>query len=387
MKDVFIVGTGLVTPAGDGVDENCKSLIGGKTFFKQKNGAIVAEVSKQVESQIVEVRKDQYFRDIDRSAILAILASRQAIKKIKNTDLTKSIVMMGTSRGFENFLGAASKLFDKENTIKRYTGAISHTGCLSAAVAKDIQSKGITLTVSSACSSGLHSVGLATALLKQDMGSTAVVGGADSALSKFVLAQLKDLGVLSNDHENKYPCRPLDPYRSGTVFGEGASALALSVKPTAPPLAKIVGYGGSVENGLKPGTTQNGFGLQEAIGNALTQAKIKPSDIDVIVGHLTGTQVGDSAEFACYQTVFGGKLPTLTFNKWCLSHLMGASGVANTTLACEIFSQKNIHTKPYLKTEAPWGREKNIKPRYILVTSLGYGGNAAVLILERPKDT
>jgi 3-oxoacyl-(acyl-carrier-protein) synthase len=148
-------------------------------------------------------------------------------------------------------------------------------------------------------------------------------------------------------------------------------------------LARIAGYGAATETGTMTGISTDGHALQTAILQALEQAELSPSGIDLIVGHGAGTRKGDEAEFQAYRAVFGEEIPQLTFHKWMTGHMFGASAACSVALAVEHMLSRQIPALPYWPEAgtALGMRPMSRKIEAILVAALGFGGNAAALVL------
>src|SRR5690606_38436674 len=100
---------------------------------------------------------------------------------------------------------------------------------------------------------------------------------------------------------------------------------------------------------------------------------------DVIVMHAPGTVAGDNAEFAAIKAVFGENLPLLTSNKWKMGHTFGASGMLSIEFGILMMTHQYFVGIPYLNLAS-----RPHKIRSVLVNSVGFGGNAVSILLERP---
>jgi 3-oxoacyl-[acyl-carrier-protein] synthase I len=141
--------------------------------------------------------------------------------------------------------------------------------------------------------------------------------------------------------------RPFDRARNGSVFGEGAGALALDTEAAAAARgAKIVGEflgGGYVTEGCGLlGIRDDGDGVARAIRAALADAGLDASDVGMVVAHGNGTVQSDATEALGLRRVFGDACPPVTAFKWAIGHLIAAAGIVETTLALAALRAKRV---------------------------------------------
>ena len=246
-------------------------------------------------------------------------------------------------------------------------------------------------TLSNACSSGAHAIGLAADWIRLGKCEIAIAGGFDG-LGLSTLAGLSILRTISPD-----AIRPFDARRNGTLFGEGAAMVVLESETSlrargATPLAEFIGW--SVSNNAHHLTApdKGGAGLARAMQGALRNGGIEADKIGYINAHGTGTQYNDLAETQAIHSVFGAHANNLAVSsiKAATSHLMGAAGSLET-IACALALRDQI-LPPTLNLEESdpecdldyvplQARESPIE--YALTNSSGIGGNNASLILKR----
>jgi 3-oxoacyl-[acyl-carrier-protein] synthase II len=246
------------------------------------------------------------------------------------------------------------------------------------------------LSLSNACSSGAHALGLACDWLRLGRAEIVLCGGYDG-LGLSTLAGLSILRTISPD-----ACRPFDLNRSGTIFGEGAAILVLetwesALKRDAKVYAEVLGH--AINNNAHHLTApdKDGRGLESVMLRALRDAGIGPSEIDYINAHGTGTQYNDLAETQAIKRVLGERARQVPVSsiKAATSHTMGAAG-ALEAIAC-VLALQNQTLPPTLNYETPdpacdldivpnKGRSHAI--RTVLSNSSGIGGNNASVVLR-----
>jgi 3-oxoacyl-[acyl-carrier-protein] synthase-1 len=134
--------------------------------------------------------------------------------------------------------------------------------------------------------------------------------------------------------------RPFDAQRSGSVFGEGAGALALETEASAkarnvPVLGEVLGGGYMSEASGLLAIRDDGDGVARAIEAALADAGIVAAAVGMIVAHGNGTEQSDASEAVALRRVFGAKCPPVTAFKWSLGHLIAAAGIVEATIALD----------------------------------------------------
>lgn len=171
--------------------------------------------------------------------------------------------------------------------------------------------RGINLTVSAACASGSHSIGLAYFLIKSGFQDIVITGGAQE-INKYAMSSFDGLGVFSNrEGDPTKASRPFDAGRDGLIPSGGGATLILESYESAMArganiIAEIGGYGFSSNGGHI--STPNVEGPATAMKRALDDAKLSASDIEYINAHATSTPVGDANEAKAIFEVFGEKI-------------------------------------------------------------------------------
>ena len=250
-------------------------------------------------------------------------------------------------------------------------------------------------TISTACSSGLHAIGLAKQAIEKGVCDFAVAIGTD-ALCGLTQKGFDSLMLLDESGSAK----PFDKNRAGIKLGEGAGGIVL-VSPKLYDEAEffIIGSGSSCDAHHATAPHPTGDGAISAINQAIESAGIKPSDIDWICSHGTGTIDNDSAEIKAYRAVFGGSptagennIPPFMSFKGEIGHTLAASGAIETAMAIEAMRKKIIPvSKGFSEFDEEIGIAPNIRitdcsAKYILKVSFGFGGNNAALVVENARN-
>ena len=200
---------------------------------------------------------------------------------------------------------------------------------------------------------GLLAVIEAAEALRQGEADRALAIGHDTPIEPQNVLFYQRCGLLARDG-----LRPFDRARSGSVFGEGAGALALETEESARArhatvLGEVLG-GGNMGDGMGLlAVRDDGDGVVRAIGAALADAHVEPRDIGMIVAHGNGTAASDASEAAALRRVFGAQCPPVTAFKWALGHLIAAAGILETTVALAALRRQKVPGIATLTDVAP----------------------------------
>jgi 3-oxoacyl-[acyl-carrier-protein] synthase-1 len=254
--------------------------------------------------------------------------------------------------------------------------------------------KGINITMSAACASGSHSIGMGYLLIKQGLQERVICGGAQE-INVYAMGSFDGLGAFSVRHDApEKASRPFDRDRDGLVPSGGAATVIIeslesALKRNAKIYGEIVGYGFS-SNGDHI-SNPNFDGQYRSLIMSLKQSGLGPKDIDYINAHATSTPVGDSTEAQVLSEVFGSKIP-ISSTKGMTGHecwMAGASEIVYSLLMME-----NNFIAPNINFENPDedSAKINIVPNMVefqmdcfLSNSFGFGGTNSSLIIKKYK--
>lgn len=256
--------------------------------------------------------------------------------------------------------------------------------------------RGVNFTVSAACASGSHSIGLGYMLIKQGLQEMVLCGGAQET-NYYSMATFDALSAFSiRMDEPAKASRPFDKDRDGLVPSGGAAALVLeeyehAVKRGANIIAEVVGYGFSSNGG---GISQpNDEGCVIAMTRALNDAGIAADDIDYVNAHATSTHQGDMFEAIALNRLFGGKKALISSTKSMTGHECWMAG-ASEIVYCTIMMQ-NSFVAPNINFENPDEYSKNLniaattvnrELKVVLSNSFGFGGTNSALVIKSISD-
>jgi len=244
--------------------------------------------------------------------------------------------------------------------------------------------EGPALAISTACSSSAKVFAAAYRYLRAGLCDAAVVGGVDS------LCLTTLYGFRSLELTSPQPCRPWDIDRNGLSLGEAAGFALLEWPGPATGGPLLLGYGESSDAYHMSAAHPEGVGAMLAMQQALTNAGLRPAQVDYINLHGTATPSNDASEDRAIVQAFGTRTPCSSTKGW-TGHTLGAAGITEAVFAClcleHDFIPACLNTRqPDPKLSAsivltPQWRPVNV----VLSNSFGFGGtNCSLLFGKKP---
>ena len=256
--------------------------------------------------------------------------------------------------------------------------------------------RGINFTISAACASGSHSIGIGYLLIKQGLQDRVLVGGAQET-NFYSMATFDALGAFSKrmDEPTK-ASRPFDRDRDGLIPSGGAAALLLedydsAVARGAHIIAEVAGYGFSSNGG---GISQpSDEGCYIAMGRALNDAGLTVDDVDYVNAHATSTPQGDQFEAMALGRLFDGKRALISSTKGMTGHECWMAGASEAVYS--ILMMQHSFVAPNVNFEHPdeYSEKLNLatttvetEVNTVLSNSFGFGGTNSALVLRKLTD-
>lgn len=400
---VVITGMGIYSCIGITLDEVKNSLYEGKSGivldqerkeFGYQSG-LTGRVPKPDLKNLLNRRQRISMGEESEYAYLATLqALEQAQISQEFLDANEVGILYGNDSVSQAVIEATDIVREKKDTQLMGSGAIfkSMNSTVTMNLSTIFKLRGMNMTVSAACASGSHSLGLAYLLIKNGLQDIVVCGGAQET-NKYGMASFDGLGVFSKrENEPEKASRPFDKNRDGLIPSGGAATLIVESLESAkkrgvPIIAEIIGYGFSSNGGHI--STPNVDGPSSAMEKSLKQAGIKPEEIDYINAHATSTPIGDLNEAKAIHKIFGSEVP-VSSTKSMTGHecwMAGASEVIYSILMMQnSFIAPNINLDE-VDEEAKCinliGKTQNKKIDVFLSNSFGFGGTNSALILKK----
>ena len=336
---------------------------------------------------------------MSEEANYAYMASTQAFQQAGITDdyLLQNEVgcLFGNDSSAKPVIEAAHIMDEKHDTALLGYGYIfqSMNSTVNMNLSTIFHLRGVNFTVSAACASGSHSIGLGFMMIRQGLQEMVLCGGAQET-NHYSMASFDALGAFSVRMDDPtHASRPFDKDRDGLIPSGGAAALVLeeyehAVQRGATILAEVVGYGFSSNGGGISQPSDDGSVL--AMTRALQTAGMTPDDIDYINAHATSTHQGDMYEAIALGRMFNGKHALISSTKGLTGHecwMAGASEIVYSTL----MMQHNF-VAPNANFENPdeYSAQLNIaahtvdtEVNTVLSNSFGFGGTNSALVVKK----
>jgi 3-oxoacyl-[acyl-carrier-protein] synthase-1 len=407
MRRVVITGIGIYSTIGKSLDAVRDSL------YKGTSGIILDPARKEMgyrSGLTGYVERPSLKGVLDRRARVmlpeqgefAYMATREAFALAGiDQDYLDSHdigIIYGNDSSAQPVIEAIDIMREKKDTMMVGSGNVFQVlnSTVNMNLATIFRLKGINFTVSAACASGSHAIGLGAMFIRQGMQDIVVCGGAQE-INKYSMGNFDALGAFSvREDEPKRASRPFDKGRDGLVPSGGAATVILESLESAkhrgvPILGELIGYGFS-SNGehISNPTVQ---GPARSLRMAMRDSGLDVREISYINAHATSTPSGDASEARAIYDVFGSAATPVSSTKSMTGHecwMAGASEIVYSMLMMrDSFIAPNINfetpdddsTRLNIITKA---LNKNID--VFLSNSFGFGGTNSTLIVKKWKE-
>lgn len=404
MNRVVITGIGIYSCIGKNIEEVRDSLFNGKSGIifdpvRKEMGfrsALIGMVNEPVLKGILDRRSRAGMAEEAEYAYVSTIEALN-MAKIDGDFIDKNEVgiLFGNDSSARATVEATDILRAKKDTTLIGSGYVfqSMNSTVTMNLATIFKLRGVNFSISGACASGSHAIGMAYLLIKQGLQKHVICGGAQE-VNPFAFSSFDAIGAFSTrESDPTKASRPFDRDRDGLVPSGGAATIILesydeAVKRGAPILGEIIGYGFS-SNGDHI-SQPNIDGPMRSLQMAINQAGLGIKEIDYINAHATSTPIGDANEAKAIHAVFGEKNQPVTSTKSMTGHecwMAGASEIVYSTLMMQHnFVAPNINLENPDEDSAKLfipGKtlEKNIN--VYLSNSFGFGGTNSTLIVKK----
>ena len=405
-KRVVITGMGIYSCLGKTLDEVRDSLYTGKS------GIILDQARKEMGFrsgltaylEVPDLKKELSRNQrvyMPEQAKYAYCATVDALKHAGITqdylDSHEVGLLYGNDSSADAVVKSVDTMREKKDTTLVGSGAIfqSMNSTVTMNLACIFKLKGINLTVSGACASGSHAIGLGALLIKNGLQDMIVCGGAQE-VNPFSIGSFDGISAFSvRESDPTKASRPFDRDRDGLVPGGGAATVIIesyesAVKRGAPILAEVLSYGFSSNRDHI--SVPNVDGPSRSLKMAIDLAGIDIREIGYVNAHATSTPVGDKNEAKALYNVFGDYKPEITSTKSQTGHEMWMAGASEVIYS--MLMMKNDFIAPNINFENPDedSAKLNIPSKRVekkfdvfLSNSFGFGGTNSTLIVKNIK--
>lgn len=409
-RRVVITGLGMLSPVGNTVESTWKAILSGQSGIFSIDYFDTSLYATRFAGLVKDFEAGQYIspkdiRKMDLFIQYGVAAGIQAVQhsglEITTQNQSRIGAAIGSGIGGLGFIEENYLLLLKKGVRKISPFFVPATivNMIAGHLSIIYDLKGPNISISTACTSGVHNIGHAARMIAYGDADVMLAGGSEKASTSLGLAGFGAARALSTrNHDPQAASRPWDKHRDGFVLGDGAGVLVLeeyahAKKRHAKIYAELAGFGMSSDAHHITRPMKNGDGAASAMKNALKDAGVSASKISYINAHGTSTIVGDRAEVHAVKTVFSenAKKVMMSSTKSMTGHLLGAAGAIES-----IFSVLALHDQvvpPTINLEHPdEGCDLDFVPNearslknmeYTLCNSFGFGGTNGSLVFKK----
>jgi 3-oxoacyl-[acyl-carrier-protein] synthase-1 len=393
MNRVVITGIGIYSSIGKNLEEVKNSLYKGKSGIvldlERKNFGFQSGLTGKVDHPQLKGILDRRARVcMPQQAEFAYMSTVEALKIAAITpeylEQNDAGIIFGNDSSAIPVIEATDIIRKTRDTGMISSGSVfqSMNSTVTMNLSVIFRLKGINFTISGACASGSHAIGMGFFMIRHGYQKTIVCGGAQE-VNLFSVGSFDALGA----------SKPFDIKRDGLVPSGGAATVILegmehAIRRGAPILAEVVGYGFS-SDGMHI-SVPDVNGQIRAISMALKDAGLGPDKIDYINAHATATPVGDQIEAKALDHIFGQYKPAISSTKSMTGHELWMAGASE--IVYSIIMMQNSFVAPNINFEEPdeFSAKLNIIAKTIpkeidifLSNSFGFGGTNSCLIIRK----
>jgi len=404
MKRVVITGLGIWSCIGKNLEEVTKSLREGKSGIGTDPERTLygyrSPLTGIVEKPQLKGVLDRRLRvGLAEEGEYAYLATVEALKTA-NVDMdflekNEVGIFYGNDSSAKPVIESYNIVVEKKDTQLMGSGYIfqSMNSTVTMNLSTIFKLRGANMTISAACASGSHSIGLGYMFIKQGLQNMVICGGAQE-VNIHSMASFDALSAFSvRTDEPAKASRPFDASRDGLIPSGGAATVILeeyehAIARGATIYGEVIGYGFS-SNGMnisQPSDT----GCQIAMERALNDAGITAQDIDYVNAHATSTPQGDAMEALALERIFSEAKTPISSTKSMTGHECWMAGASE--IVYSLLMMQNSFIAPNINFETPdeysaklniinKTTEKNLTT--ILSNSFGFGGTNSALIIRK----
>ncbi len=406
MSRVVITGLGIYSSLGKNKEEVTKSLFEGKSGIildpKRKEMGYRSGLTGFVERPQLKGLLDRRARIMmPEHAEFAYMATIEAMAQAGMTteffEHNETGIIYGNDSCAQPVIEAIDLIREKKDTMMVGSGSVFQVlnSTVTMNLATIFKLRGVNFTISAACASGSHSIGLGYMFIKQGLQERVLCGGAQE-VNIYSMPNFDALGTFSTrEDEPTKASRPFDRDRDGLVPGGGAATVILESLESAQArgatiLAEVLGYGFS-SNGQHI-SNPSSDGQVVSISRALKDAAVDPNLIQYINAHATSTPAGDGSEADAIYKVFGGQVP-VSSTKSMTGHECWMAGASE--IVYSMLMMQNNFVAPNINFEHPdeHSAKINIVPETLqkefdifLSNSFGFGGTNSSLVVKKWKE-
>ena len=408
-RRVVVTGLGMLSPLGNSVESSWQAALAGKSgigpiehmdvsAFSTRIGGSVRDFEVELYMAAKEARKLDLFIQYGLAACIQSLQDSGLEVTDENRDRI-GVVMGSGIGGLTNIEKNCEQLLNSgPRRISPFFVPGSIINMVAGYLSIQYGLQGPNYALTTACTTGTHSIGMAARNIAYGEADVMVAGGSEMATTGLGLGGFAAARAMSTRNDDPQGAsRPWDRERDGFVLSDGAGAMVLEEYEHAKArgariYAELVGFGMSGDSYHMTAPPEDGRGGAKCMVNALRDAGLNPEDVDYINAHGTSTPAGDIAETCAVKSVFGSHARDLAISstKSMTGHLLGAAGAVEAVFS--VLALRDQVAPPTINLDNPdEGCDLNYvahqaQQRKIEVTlsnSFGFGGTNGSLVFRR----
>ena len=408
-RRVVVTGLGMLSPLGLNSEDTWRKLLAGESGIGEITHFDCSNYSTRFAGQINDFDPQEYIekketKKMDRFIQLGIAAGKQALADSGLTVTPENAHRVGLAigsgiGGLEQIEQNHTKLMNSgPKRVSPFFVPSTITNMISGFLSIMEGLKGPNLNVVTACTTGVHNIGIAARTIAYGDADAMLAGGAEASITPLGIAGFAAARALSSRNDNPQAAsRPWDKDRDGFVMGEGAGVVMLEEYEAAKArgatiYAELVGFGMSGDAYHMTSPPEDGEGAAASMQNAINDAQLNATDIGYVNAHGTSTPAGDVAEVAAVKRVFNEHAYKLLVSstKSMTGHLLGAAGSVEAIFT--ILALRDKMAPPTINLDEPGegcdldfvaNKAKPFSEEYALCNSFGFGGTNGSLIFKR----
>jgi 3-oxoacyl-[acyl-carrier-protein] synthase II len=410
-RRVVVTGLGCVSPVGNTVAESWSNILAGRSGIDMVTSfdasALSVRFAGEVKGfQITDYLPEKEARHMDRFIHLGLAAACQAVDDaglptgdaLKGELATRIGVNIGSGIGGLPMIEEThSELINRgPRRISPFFVPASIINMISGHVSIKYGFQGPNIAVVTACTTGLHAIGLSARMIESGDADVMVAGGAESCVSPLGIGGFASARALSTRNDDpKTASRPWDKDRDGFVLGEGGGVMVLEEYEFAKArgariYAEVVGFGMSADAFHM--TAPNVDGPTRSMRAALQNAGVNADQVDYVNAHGTSTPLGDANETNAIKLALGdhAKKTVVNSTKSMTGHLLGgAGGIESVFTVLAVHHQKSpptiniLNQDPECDLDYCANTARDMKIEYALKNNFGFGGTNGTLVFKR----
>jgi len=408
-RRVAITGIGCVTPLGTGVEALWAGLRAERSVVRAATRFDASIFRSRCAAEVDDFDPERYLdarrvKRLDRFGQFSVVSSKLALEDsgidLAAEDRERIGAMMGTALGGVAYAEEQAAHFMRGGLrdVDATLALCVFGGSSSCNIAIEFGVSGPNCTNAMSCASGTIAIGEAFRQIRDGYADVMIAGGAEAPLATLCFGAFALIRAMSSRNDApEQASRPFDTDRDGFVMGEGAAVLILeewshAVARGARIYAELAGFGTTNDAHHMTAPLPGGAQAARCMRQALSDADVRPEQVDYINAHGSSTPLNDPTETAAIRTVFGAhadRVP-VSSTKGYYGHALGASGAFEAAISALVLQRGWIPptlnlTTPDADCDLDYvpGHGRDLAAQVVLSNSFGFGGINASLVLRR----